>query len=161
MVNGWIPYQTISSRIWGKTGYYQSGGAYGFRDQIQDCCGMKYIDKTFLREQLINSASHQFLEGDVLHWWHDETKKGIRTRISDDLLWLVYGVLEYIEFTGDKEFLKEEVEYLRGEKLENSENERYSVFYKSEVKESILDHCIRSIDRVIASLGDFPKIRYR
>ena len=97
MVNGWLPYQTINSRLWGKTGYYQSGGAYGFRDQLQDCMGMKYIDKKFLKNQIVINAGHQFLEGDVLHWWHDETKKGIRTRISDDLLWLVYSVLDYIE----------------------------------------------------------------
>ena len=159
MVNGWLPYQTINSRLWGKTGYYQSGGAYGFRDQLQDCMGMKYIDKKFLKNQIVINAGHQFLEGDVLHWWHDETKKGIRTRISDDLLWLVYSVLDYIEYTGEYEFLDEEVEYLKGEKLKESENERYSVFYTSDIKESIYKHCIKSIDKVLeAGIENFPKI---
>jgi cellobiose phosphorylase len=159
MVNGWLPYQTISSRIFGKTGYYQSGGAFGFRDQLQDCIGMKYIDKNFLKEQIINCASHQFVEGDVLHWWHEETKKGIRTRISDDLLWLVYAVLEYVEFTGDYEFLNEDVEYLKGDMLADEENERYSIFYKSDVKESIYEHCKKSIGKVLSrGIENFPKI---
>ena len=159
MVNGWLPYQGISSRIFGKTGYYQSGGAYGFRDQLQDCMGLKYIDKNFLKNQIINCASHQFLEGDVLHWWHEETKKGIRTRITDDLLWLVYAVLEYINFSGEYEILDEEVEYLKGEILSEEENERYSVFYKGDIKENIFEHCVRSINRTIdAGIDKFPKI---
>lgn len=159
LVNGWLPYQAISSRIWGKTGYYQSGGAFGFRDQLQDCMGMKFIDDEFLKRQIINCAAHQFIEGDVLHWWHEETKKGIRTKISDDLLWLVYCVIEYVEFTNDFEFLNEEVEYLKGDKLKEDEDERYSIFYKSDVKESIFKHCIKSIDRTISSgIDKFPKI---
>ncbi len=81
MMNGWLVYQTLSSRIYGKTGYYQSGGAFGFRDQLQDALGMKFIDTNILREQLINCARHQFIEGDVLHWWHNDTKRGIRTKI--------------------------------------------------------------------------------
>ena len=159
LVNGWLPYQAISSRIWGRTGYYQSGGAFGFRDQLQDCIGMKFVDEEFLRKQIINCASHQFIEGDVLHWWHEETKKGIRTKISDDLLWLVYAVIEYVVFTGNIEFLNEEVEYLKGDSLKEEEDERYSIFYKSDIKESIFEHCKKSIDRVI-SLGvdPFPKI---
>ena len=159
LVNGWLPYQTISSRIWGKTGYYQSGGAFGFRDQLQDCIGMKFIDEEFLRKQIINCASHQFMEGDVLHWWHEDTKKGIRTKISDDLLWLVYAVIEYVEFTGDIDFLNEEVEYLKGDLLQDEEDEKYSVYYKSDVKESVFNHCKRSINKVIKSgIERFPKI---
>lgn len=159
MINGWLPYQTINSRLWGRTGYYQAGGAYGFRDQLQDCMGIKYIDKNLLKEQIINAAAHQFLEGDVLHWWHEETKKGIRTRISDDFLWLVYAVIDYIEFSGDKNFLDEEIEYLKGEVLKDNEQERYSTFYKSDVKESLYKHCIRSIDKVFEDgMENFPKI---
>ena len=90
LMNGWLVYQTISSRILGRTGYFQSGGAYGFRDQIQDGLGIRYIDSKYLKNQIINSARHQFIEGDVLHWWHSETKRGIRTKFSDDMLWLVY-----------------------------------------------------------------------
>ena len=99
------------------------------------------------------------MEGDVLHWWHEETKKGIRTKISDDLLWLVYAVLEYIEFSGDYEFLDEEIEYLKGEILADEENDRYSIFHKSEIKENIFEHCKRSIDKTLAGgIDKFPKI---
>ena len=96
MLNGWSVYQTICSRLWGKTGYYQSGGAIGFRDQLQDTLGMKYIDENLMKKQILLAAAHQFIEGDVLHWWHNETERGIRTKFSDDLLWLPYVVCEYI-----------------------------------------------------------------
>ena len=95
LVNNWLPYQSISSRLYGKTGYYQSGGATGFRDQLQDSICLKFHDSEILKNQIIISCAHQFVEGDVLHWWHEETKKGIRTKISDDLLWLVYAVDGY------------------------------------------------------------------
>ena len=93
LMNGWLVYQTITSRIFARTGYYQSGGAYGFRDQLQDALGLKFIDSNFLKNQIILAARHQFIEGDVLHWWHNENKKGVRTKFSDDLLWLVYATL--------------------------------------------------------------------
>ena len=102
MLNGWILYQTVSSRLLGKTGYYQSGGAYGFRDQLQDTLCLKYVNSEYLKQQIIKHSKHQFEEGDVEHWWHDETQRGIRTRFSDDLLWLVYATIEYIDFTGDQ-----------------------------------------------------------
>lgn len=159
LVNNWLPYQSISSRLYGKTGYYQSGGAIGFRDQLQDSICLKYIDIQNLKEQIITCCMHQFLEGDVLHWWHEEIKKGIRTRITDDLLWLVYSVIEYIEMTSDYEFLEEEIEYLAGENLNVDENERYFTFHKSSVKESIFNHCIRAIEKTLSrGLNPFPKI---
>ena len=159
LINGWLVYQTLSSRLYGKTGFFQSGGAYGFRDQLQDCLGMKFIDSKMLEDQIINCASHQFIEGDVLHWWHNETKRGIRTRFSDDLLWLVYAVLEYIEFTNDNSILEVQVEYLTGEPLKENELEKYDIFYKSDIKESIYDHCNKSILKVISKgLDPFPKI---
>ena len=159
LINGWLIYQTLSSRLYGRTGFYQSGGAYGFRDQLQDSLGMKFVDSKLLEEQIINCASHQFIEGDVLHWWHNETKRGIRTRFSDDLLWLVYVVLEYIEFTNNKSILETEVEYLTGEELKQNELEKYDIFYKSDKKETIYEHCNRAIEKVISKgIDPFPKI---
>ena len=159
IMNGWLVYQTISSRIIGKTGYYQSGGAYGFRDQLQDGLGIKYIDSKFLKSQILNCARHQFIEGDVLHWWHNETKKGIRTRFSDDLLWLVYGTIEYINFENDDTILDEKIEYLNGEKLKEDELERYALYYLGNQKESLFDHCVKAIELVVSKgLDPFPKI---
>ena len=97
LMNGWLVYQTISSRLLGRTGYYQSGGAFGFRDQLQDALGIKYIDSSFLEEQIKNCARHQFIEGDVLHWWHVENKRGIRTRFSDDMICSPCGNKEAFE----------------------------------------------------------------
>lgn len=147
LINGWLIYQTISCRIWGKSAFYQSGGAIGFRDQLQDCMGMKYVDSSLLKEQIIKCAMHQFLEGDVLHWWHEETKKGTRTRFSDDLLWLPYSVAQYIKVTNDEEILNEKLEYLSGEELKKDENEVYNQFYISNIKEDLYSHCIRAIDK--------------
>ena len=159
LVNNWLPYQTISSRLYGKTGYYQSGGAIGFRDQLQDSICLKFIDIDNLKNQIIISCAHQFIEGDVLHWWHEETKRGIRTRITDDLLWLVYAVLEYIEFTGDYDLLEEEVEYLSADNLEENQKEKYLIFHKSNIKETVFRHCIKSIEKVLSrGLNPFPKI---
>lgn len=159
LMNGWLVYQTIASRLFARSGYHQSGGAFGFRDQLQDCFGIKYVDSSFLREQILNCARHQFIEGDVLHWWHLETKRGIRTRFSDDLLWLVYGVLEYIDFSNEKNILEEEVPYLKGDLLKENELEKYDIFYESDVKETIFEHCVRSIQQVISKgIDPFPKI---
>ena len=147
LVNGWLVYQTIGCRLWGKSGFYQSGGANGFRDQLQDCLGMKYIDIQLLKEQIEKCCRHQFIEGDVLHWWHEETKKGVRTRFSDDFLWLPYSVCEYISFSGDIEILEEQLEYLSGERLKETENESYQLYFASEIKETVYEHCIKAINR--------------
>lgn len=159
MMNGWLVYQTIVSRIMAKTGYYQSGGAYGFRDQLQDSICLKYIDSSILKEQIINCARHQFLEGDVLHWWHPESKKGIRTRFSDDLLWLVYAVIEYTEVENSYEILENQIEYIKGDTLQENELEKYQTFHESDVKTTIFEHCIKSIECVInKGMNPFPKI---
>ena len=159
LMNGWLVYQTLASRILGRTGYFQSGGAFGFRDQLQDCLGIKYIDSSYLKKQIINCARHQFIEGDVLHWWHNETKKGIRTKFSDDLLWLVYGCLEYIDFENDLSILDECVEYLNGECLKEDEEEKYNLYYGSNVKETIFEHCVRAINCTLEKgIDPFPKI---
>ena len=159
MLNGWTVYQTISSRLLGKTGYYQSGGATGFRDQLQDTIGIKYIDSSWMRKQILIAASHQFIEGDVLHWWHDETKRGIRTRFSDDLLWLPYVVCEYIELTGDNKILEEEIPYLQGETLKENQDENYDIYLPSSIIGTIYEHCNKSIEKSL-NFGEqgLPKI---
>lgn len=157
-MNKWLIYQTITSRINARSGFYQSGGAYGFRDQLQDTLGMKWIDINLLRKQIINAAKHQFKEGDVMHWWHEENMRGIRTKISDDLLWLPYSVLEYIEFTDDMSILEEQVEFSEGIDIED-ENEKYDRYHYTEEKKSIYEHCIKAIERSL-NFGEngFPKI---
>ena len=147
MLNGWTLYQTISSRLLGKTGYYQSGGAYGFRDQLQDTFCLKYVNSEYLKQQIIKHSKHQFEEGDVEHWWHDETKRGIRTRFSDDLLWLVYATLEYMDFTGDNQILDIETPYLKGQILEQGIDERYDRYIESEKMGTIYEHCVKAIEK--------------
>jgi len=146
MLNGWLMYQTISCRYWSRTAFYQSGGAMGFRDQLQDVMAIGYLKPEFTRNQIIYSASRQFLEGDVQHWWHPVVNSGIRTRFSDDLLWLPYVTIDYIKNTGDYSILDEEVNYLEEEPLKEGEDERYKVTPPSAKKGSIYEHCIKAID---------------
>ena len=159
MLNGWALYQTISSRLYGRTGFYQSGGAYGFRDQLQDTLCLKYTNPNKVKEQIIKHSMHQFIEGDVEHWWHEETSRGIRTRFSDDLLWLPFVVEEYIEATGDSEILEIKTPYLQGEVLKEDEEERYDLYKSSEIQGSIYDHSIRAIEKTL-NFGEhgIPKI---
>ena len=159
ILNGWAMYQTITSRLLARSGYYQSGGAYGFRDQLQDTLGTKYINPEILKNQIIKHSKHQFIEGDVEHWWHDETGRGIRTNFSDDLLWLVYATIEYIEFTGDKSILDIQTNYLKGNILEDNQDEKYDKYEESDIKESIYMHCIRAINKSL-DFGEngLPKI---
>ena len=159
IVNSWAKYQTIASRLWAKSGYYQSGGAIGFRDQLQDTIGLKYVDIEFMKEQILIACRHQFIEGDVEHWWHEDTNRGIRTRFSDDLLWLCYVVYEYINFTGDYSILDKQEPYVMGELLPDGVDERYDVYLESKLKENVYTHCIRAIDRSL-NFGEhgLPKI---
>ena len=159
LLNGWLIYQIIVSRLYGRTGYYQSGGAIGYRDQLQDTLGLKYMDPTFMKEQIIEQSKHQFIEGDVEHWWHPETKRGIRTKFSDDLLWLVYLVEEYIKTTGDKQILEIETNYLKGNLLEENQIEKYDLFLETDQKGNIYEHCIKAIERSL-KFGEngLPKI---
>lgn len=157
-MNSWLIYQTITSRINAKTGFYQPGGATGYRDQLQDTLGMKWIDINLLENQIREAAKHQFIEGDVMHWWHNENKSGIRTRISDDLLWLPYSVLEYLEFTENMDFLDEEIEYSCGIDI-GDEKEKYAKFEYTKEKESIFKHCMKAINKSL-NFGEngLPKI---
>ena len=159
LLNGWIMYQTIVSRLLGRSGFYQSGGAFGFRDQLQDTLGLKYLDVNIMKNQIIKHSKHQFEEGDVEHWWHDETMRGIRTRFSDDLLWLVFLTIEYINFTGDKSILDIETNFLKGEILQEGVDEKYDKYLESDKKASIYNHCIRAIEKSL-NFGEhgLPKI---
>ncbi|MBO6244304.1 MAG: glycosyl transferase, partial [Clostridia bacterium] len=159
ILNGWAAYQTISSRLLARSGFYQSGGAFGFRDQLQDTFGLKYLDPEILKKQILKHSEHQFIEGDVEHWWHDETKRGIRTRFSDDLLWLPYAVAEYINFTGDKSILDTETSYLQGKQLQENQDEKYDLYLPSEIKESIYLHAKKAIEKSL-NFGEngLPKI---
>ena len=159
LLNGWVAYQTIMSRLIGRSGYYQSGGAFGFRDQLQDTLGLKYLDTNIMKNQIIKHSKHQFIEGDVEHWWHEETGRGIRTRFSDDLLWLVFVTIEYINFTGDKSILEIETPFLKGDILQEGEDEKYDKYKETEEKSSIYNHCIKAIEKSL-NFGEhgLPKI---
>lgn len=162
ILNGWAMYQTIVCRLYARSAYYQSGGAFGFRDQLQDSLACKFVSPEILKNQIIKHSRHQFEEGDVEHWWHEETKRGIRTRFSDDLLWLVYSVCEYIEFTGDYSLLDEETSYIKGNPLGIGEDEKYDIHEESDAKESIYKHCIRAIEKSLNfGENDIPKIGSR
>lgn len=147
MLNGWLLYQVISCRLWARTAFYQAGGAFGFRDQLQDSRSIAHIMPDLVRNQIILHAKHQFVEGDVQHWWHEPSSKGTRTRISDDLLWLPYVTSEYIRISGDDSILGEQVPFLQGEVLKEFEDERYDKPGISDEISSIYDHCVRTIDR--------------
>jgi cellobiose phosphorylase len=153
MLNGWLEYQALSCRYWARSAFYQSGGAYGFRDQLQDVMAIGYLNPDITRQHIIYSSTRQYLEGDVQHWWHPVVESGIRTRFSDDLLWLPYVVADYIENTGDYSILKEETSYLEDSELKGEEDERYSISRVSEVSGTIYDHCIRAIKRAL-KFGD-------
>lgn len=147
LLNRWLLYQTIVCRLWARSAFYQSGGAYGFRDQLQDVMALVYSDPQFTRKQILIHCRHQFVDGDVQHWWHAERGKGIRTRFSDDLLWLPFVTTYYIERTGDIGILDEMTLFLDDEPLGENEDERYSIPKISNEEANVYEHCVRAIER--------------
>lgn len=153
LANGWLQYQNIACRMWGRTGFYQAGGAFGFRDQLQDSMAACYLDPDLTRKQILLHARHQFIEGDVLHWWHPPTDRGIRSRITDDLLWLPYVTAFYIDHWGDTSILKEKRPFVTARELHEHEHEAYLQPETTEQEASLYEHCCRAIDRSL-TLGN-------
>ena len=153
MLNRWYLYQVYASRLFARAGFYQVGGATGFRDQLQDVMSCLYSDPQYARKQILDHAAHQFAEGDVLHWWHENMKLGARTTFSDDYLWLVYVTYQYITITGDLDILTEEVPFCQAEALGANESERCLTFTTSNTKATLYEHLRRSINRSMGRIG--------
>ncbi|MEO5565974.1 MAG: glucoamylase family protein [Luteimonas sp.] len=154
LANGWLLYQTIGCRYYARSGYYQSGGAFGFRDQLQDIMAVLHAEPELARRHLLLCAEHQFVDGDVQHWWHPPLDRGVRTRCSDDYLWLPLATCRYVDVTGDRGVLNERVAYIEGRRVNPDEESYYDLPSRSGLRESLYQHCVRALNRGLELFGE-------